>query len=56
MTLKLPIGNFDELVKSPKIVTPANAGVQNLLIILDSRFRGNDAKALAKTFYDSINT
>jgi hypothetical protein len=33
---------FDDLVKGRKSVTPAKAGVQNLFILLDSRFRGND--------------
>ena len=32
----------DELVKSQKHVTPAEVGVQNHIILLDSRFRGND--------------
>jgi hypothetical protein len=33
---------IDDLPKSLKPVTPAKAGVQNLLILQDSRFRGND--------------
>jgi hypothetical protein len=34
--------NLDGFVKSLKTVTPAKAGVQKLLILLGSRFRGND--------------
>jgi hypothetical protein len=34
----------DEPVKSPKIVTPAKAGVQNILITLDSCLRRNDIR------------
>jgi len=30
---------------------PAKAGIQNYLISLDSRLRGNDAKGVFKTFY-----
>ena len=33
---------LDDLVESPKTFTPADAGVQNSLNLLDSRFRGND--------------
>ena len=33
---------------------PAKAGIQKYLIILDSRFRGNDANGRIKTFYDFI--
>jgi hypothetical protein len=51
---KIPNPKLDELVKSRKIVIPANAGVQSRLIILDSRFRGKDAKARVKPFYDFI--
>jgi hypothetical protein len=36
--------NLDNLVKSRRTVTPAKAGVHNLLESLDSRFRGNDKK------------
>jgi len=39
--------NIDGLVKSlkrPFSVIPAEAGVQNSLNLLDSRFRGNDKK------------
>jgi hypothetical protein len=46
---------IDELVKSRKTVTPAKAGVHNLLECLDSRFRGNDKKGAKRTFYESIN-
>ena len=45
----------DNLVKSRKTVTPAEAGVHNLLECLDSRFRGNDRKGTKQTFYESIN-
>ena len=34
---------------------PAKAGIQNYLISLDSRLRGNDAKGVFKTFYETIN-
>ena len=34
--------NFDDLVKSRPSVTPARAGVQNFLELLDSGFRRND--------------
>jgi hypothetical protein len=47
--------NPDGIVKSRKTVTPAKAGVQNLLIKLDSRLHGNDAEALKKTFTNSSN-
>ena len=33
----------------------AKAGIQNYLISLDSRLRGNDAKGAFKTFYETIN-
>jgi hypothetical protein len=43
------------LIESRKDITPAKTGVQNLLlVILDSRLRGNDAVALAKAFYEYI--
>jgi len=44
----------DGLVKSRKDVTPAKAGVQNNLKLLDSRFRGNDKNGSKLTFYESI--
>ena len=47
--------NVDELVKSHKPVTPAKAGVQNILEYLDSHFRGNDKKVAKRTFYEHIN-
>ena len=47
--------NVDGLVKSRKDVTPAKAGVQNNLKLLDSRFRGNDKNGSKLTFYESIN-
>ena len=37
-----------------KAVTPAEAGVQNYLNSLDSRFRGNDEKGTKRTFYEAI--
>ena len=46
--------NVDELVKSRKTVTPAKAGVHNILEYLDSRFRGNDKKVAKRTFYERI--
>jgi len=45
---------IDGLVKSPSLVTPAKAGVQNLLNFLDSRLRGNDRKRLFRTFYELV--
>jgi hypothetical protein len=45
---------LDELVKSPQVVTPAKAGVQNLLNLLDSRFHGNDRKGRSPTFYEAV--
>jgi len=47
--------NNDGLVKSLKTVTPAEAGVQNYLNLLDSRFRENDKIGEIKTFYETIN-
>ena len=50
-------------LKVPNVVTPAKAGVQNVLKKLDSgsrlkacrdRFRRNDEKELFQTFYESI--
>ncbi|MDI7260504.1 MAG: hypothetical protein QME90_11360 [Thermodesulfobacteriota bacterium] len=43
----------DDLVKSLKTVTPAEAGVQNSLNLLDSRFRGNDKNGEIATFYET---
>ena len=40
--------------KVPKFVTPAKAGVQNLLERLDSGFRRNDAKREFLTFYEGV--
>jgi len=45
---------IDELVKSHKPVTPAKAGVHNILEYLDSRFRGNDKNGAKRTFYERI--
>jgi hypothetical protein len=47
--------NYNDLVKSLKTVTPAEAGVQNYLNLLDSRFRGNDKIGEITTFYETIN-
>jgi hypothetical protein len=33
---------------------PAEAGIQNYMKSLDSRFRGNDNKGIISTFYDAI--
>jgi len=40
--------------KVTNIVTPAKAGVYNLLKILDSGFRRNDKKDRFQTFYEFI--
>ena len=40
--------------KVTKAVAPAEAGAQNGLIGLDSRFRGNDEKAIKTIFYEAI--
>jgi len=48
--------NVDELAKSHKPVTPAKAGVHNILECLDSRFRGNDKNGAKRTFYERINS
>jgi hypothetical protein len=57
---------YDGLVKSQKSVTPAKAGVHNLIESRDSRFstlhskaiaedgRGNDEKGVKRTFYESV--
>jgi hypothetical protein len=45
---------FDILVKSPTPVTPANAGVQKLLKLLDSGVRRNDDLRKIQTFYETI--
>jgi hypothetical protein len=45
---------IDDLVKSLKSVTPAEAGVQKSLNLLDSRFRGNDKKGEIETFYETV--
>ncbi len=45
---------LNDLVKSLKTVTPAEAGVQNSLNLLDSRFRGNDKNGEIATFYEFI--
>ncbi len=46
---------FEEFVKSKKTVTPAKAGVQNYLKLLDSCFRRNDKIGVILTFYENIN-
>jgi hypothetical protein len=45
---------LDDLVESPKTFTPADAGVQNSLNLLDSGFRGNDKNGGVATFYETI--
>ena len=50
----LSVAFIDGLVKSRKTVTPAKAGVHNILECLDSRFRGNDRKEAKRTFYGLI--
>jgi len=40
--------------KVTMIVTPAEAGVYNLLKILDSGFRRNDGKMKRMTFYEFV--
>jgi len=45
---------YDDLVKSLKAVTPAEAVVQNYLNLLDSRFRENDKIGEIKTFYETM--
>ena len=50
------IVRLDGLVKSLGAVTPANAGVQNWLISLDSRVRGNDESASFLIFYEFVKT
>ena len=45
---------IDVFVKSRKcqrLVIPAHAGIQSFLILMDSRFHGNDRK---RTFYETI--
>jgi len=43
----------DELVKSHKSVIPAKAGIQKMLKLLDSRFRGNGKYWSTLTFYET---
>jgi hypothetical protein len=51
----LSVNNIDDVVKSRKAVAPAQAGAQNCMILLDSRFRGNDENGIKNTFYEIIN-
>jgi len=44
----------DAFVKGNKAVTPAEAGVQKPLFLLDSGFRRNDEKGRFLTFYEVI--
>jgi hypothetical protein len=37
--------------KSRKVVAPAQAGAQGSLILLDSRFRGNNDNGIGTAFY-----
>ena len=43
------------LQKVSKVVTPAKAGVHKQLMLLDSRFHGNDNNGCFLTFYEFIN-
>jgi hypothetical protein len=45
---------IDDPVKSLKTVTPAEAGVQISLDLLDSRFRGNDKNGEIAFFCETI--
>jgi hypothetical protein len=47
--------SFDGFVKSPKVTTPAEAGVQKSLLGLDSRLRGNDRKGHFLTSCETSN-
>ena len=47
--------NIDGLVKVPKPVTPANAGANNILKLLDSGILWNDKKWYFSTFYEFVN-
>jgi len=42
------------LQKVSKVVTPAKAGVHKQLMLLDSRFHGNDNNGCFLTFYEFI--
>jgi len=45
---------FDKIVKSHRGVIPANAGIQNILKILDRSFRRDGGKSYFRTFYGAI--
>ena len=45
---------YDDFIKNPKSVIPAQAGIHNTLNLLDSRLRGNDKKKARLTFYETI--
>jgi hypothetical protein len=47
--------NIDETVKSAVFVTPAKAGVQNLLKTLDCGLGRNDSNERFSTYYEIIN-
>ena len=47
---------LNDFVKSLRSVTPAEAGVQDSLDLLDSRFRGNDKNREIATFYGTIKS
>jgi len=47
-------GQFDERVKSRRSVMPANAGIQNLLKILDPAFRRDNEKREFRTVYQTV--
>ena len=44
----------DGLVKSPRRVIPAKAGIYNQFKTLDPRIRGDDNKEGTSTFYETI--
>lgn len=47
--------NIGESLKSPQVVTSAEAGVQNTSNFLDSRLRGNGTKRVFLVFYELID-
>jgi hypothetical protein len=44
-----------KMTASQEAVTPAEAGVQERLLFLDSRFHGNDRKERFRSFYKRVN-
>jgi hypothetical protein len=53
--LNSPKYNVGKTVKSRRGVVPANAGIQNILKILDSGFQRMDGKSGFRTFYIAVN-